>query len=103
MQQFEAARALAERLLALPSNEPEQLAYAFRCVTARAPTKGEQALLAATLATHRTHFDKYPEAASQVVRNGESKPSGELPTVELAAWTMLANLLLNLDETVTRN
>jgi hypothetical protein len=103
VQQFEAARAFAERLLTQPSNEHQRLAYAFRCATARTPMKSEQALLTATLATYRTHFDKLPAAASQVVRNGESKPSGELPTIELAAWTMVANLLLNLDETVTRN
>jgi hypothetical protein len=72
-------------------------------VTARAPKKAEQALLAETLATHRTHFEKNTEAASQVIRNGESQPSTALPVVEFAAWTMVANLLLNLDETVTRN
>ena len=103
VQQFEAARGFAEQLLSRPSNEPERLVYAFRCATARTPTKAEQSLLAQTLAQHRAHFEKNTEAASQVIRNGESKPSDKLPIVDFAAWTMVANLLLNLDETVTRN
>ena len=103
VQHFEAARGFAERLLNRPSNEPERLVYAFRCVAARPPTKAEQTLLGETLATHRAHFAKDTEAASQVVRNGESKPSSTLPVVEVAAWTMVANLLLNLDEAITRN
>jgi hypothetical protein len=103
VQHFEAARAFAERLLASTNSEPERLRYAFRCATARMPTKEEESLLAETLATHRAHFEKNSEAASQVIANGESKPSTRLPVGEFAAWTMVASLLLNLDETVTRN
>jgi Protein of unknown function (DUF1553)/Protein of unknown function (DUF1549)/Planctomycete cytochrome C len=103
VQQFESARGFAERLLLRTSSDPARLAYAFRCVTARLPTFKESGLLAATLATHRTHFGKNAEAASLVIANGESKPSAALPVSEFAAWTMVANLLLNLDETVTRN
>jgi hypothetical protein len=103
VQQFEAARAFAERLLLRTSSEAERLTYAFRCVAARAPTREESTLLADALATHRAHFAKNAEAASQVIANGESKPSTTLPVPEFAAWTMVANLLLNLDETITRN
>jgi hypothetical protein len=60
-------------------------------------------LLADTLATHRAHFTKNAEEASRVITNGESKPSPAVPVVEFAAWTMVANLLMNLDETITRN
>jgi hypothetical protein len=38
-----------------------------------------------------------------VIANGESKPNTSLPAGEFASWTMVANLLLNMDETVTRN
>ncbi|MSU48275.1 MAG: DUF1553 domain-containing protein [Opitutus sp.] len=103
VQMFEAARGFAERLLTRTSNEPDRLAYAFRCATARVPTKEERAQLTQALATHRAHFEKNSEAASQVVANGESKPSAKLPVGEFAAWTMVTNLLLNLDETITRN
>jgi mono/diheme cytochrome c family protein len=103
VQQFEAARAFAERLLRRTSSEPERLTYAFRCVVARAPTAAEQRLLAENLAIHRAHFARNAEAASQVIANGESKPSSQLPVGEFAAWTMVTNLLLNLDEAITRN
>jgi hypothetical protein len=103
VQQFEAARGFAERLLLQTSSEPERLKHAFRCVTARPPTRDESALLAETLAAHRAHFTTHAEDASRVITNGESKPSPALPVVEFAAWTMVANLLLNLDETITRN
>lgn len=103
VQQFEAARAFAERLLLKTTAEPERLAHAFRCVTARAPNGEEARLLAEALATHRAHFAKNVEAASRVIANGESKPNAMLPVPEFAAWTMVANLLLNLDEAVVRN
>jgi hypothetical protein len=103
VQQFEAARAFAQRLLVRTSSDDERLTHAFRCVTARPPTRAEQTLLADTLATHRAHFAQNLDAAKQVLTNGESKPSATLPVGEFAAWTMVANLLLNLDETITRN
>ncbi len=103
VQQFEAARAFAERLLLRPSSDAERLDLALRSVLARAPAPAERKLLAESLATHRAHFERQIEAASQVIANGESKPSSTLPPAELAAWTMVANLLLNLDETVCRN
>jgi hypothetical protein len=103
VQQFEAARAFAERLLARPSSDADRLAFAFRSVIAREPAAAEQTLLAEALAQHRAHFGKNAEAASQVIANGESKPAASLPAGEFAAWTMLANLLLNLDEAVCRN
>ena len=103
VQHFEAARGFAERLLRRTSSEPERLSYAFRCVTARTPTPAEKKLLTETLAAQRAHFAKHLEAAAEVIANGESKPAAQLPVGEFAAWTMVANLLLNLDEAVTRN
>lgn len=103
VQQFEAARAFAERLLLRPSNDADRIVHAFRSVLAREPAKREGEILADSLARHRSHFEKHAEAASQVISNGESKPDASLPPAELAAWTMVANLLLNLDEAVCRN
>ena len=59
--------------------------------------------LADALKTHRAQVAAAPDNAKQVIANGESKPKAILPAPEFAAWTMVANLLLNLDETVTRN
>ncbi|MBL9203216.1 MAG: PSD1 domain-containing protein [Opitutaceae bacterium] len=103
VQQFEAARAFAERLLSRPSSEADRLAFAFRSVVAREPLPAEKKLLMDTLAKHRAHFAKNAEAASEVISNGESKSATMFPAGEFAAWTMVANLLLNLDESVCRN
>jgi mono/diheme cytochrome c family protein len=103
VQQFEAARAFAERLLTRPGSERERLDYGFRSVTARVPTSEERTLLADALKTQLQHFAAVPEEAAKVIANGESKPRAKLAAPEFAAWTMVANLLLNLDETVTRN
>ena len=103
VQHFEAARAFAEKLLAENSTDPRRLALAFRSVTAREPNSAERELLAATLATHRTHFAADPAAAEKILTNGESKSAAVAPAPEIAAWTMVGNLLLNLDEAITRN
>jgi hypothetical protein len=103
VQQFEAARAFAEKLLGRDEPEPARLAYAFRSVTARAPTAAERQLLATALSRQRAHFAADPEAAKKILTNGESKPTHNFPPVDFAAWTLVANLLLNLDETITRN
>ncbi len=103
VQHFEAARGFAERLLKRTSTEEARLDYAFRCVTARPPTGPERALLADNLAAHRAHFARNLDAAQQAIGNGESKPDPALPAGEVAAWTMVANLLLNLDEAIVRN
>ena len=103
VQHIEAARGFAAQLLARAGDENARLVFAFRSATARAPTRDEQKLLATTLATHRAHFTADPEAAKKVLTNGESPAATIAPPPELAAWTMLANLLLNLDETINRS
>jgi len=103
VQHFEAARAFAERLLLPTRSDAERLAVAFRSATARNPDAGELQLLATALEAHRGQFSRDPEAARRVITNGESKPSDRIPAPEFAAWTMVANLVLNLDETVNRN
>ncbi|MGE4179094.1 MAG: PSD1 and planctomycete cytochrome C domain-containing protein [Limisphaerales bacterium] len=104
VQHFEAARALAERMLQEGGPTPEdRFDFAFRTVLARPPAAEELAILRGTLAAHLDRYAADPEAARTAVSYGESRPSVTLPASELAAYTLTANLLLNLDETVTRN
>ena len=98
-----ARNASKKGLLARLGRDEDRLAYAFRSATARSPSRDERTLLSAALSTQRQHFAAAPEEARKVITNGESKPSAAYPAPEFAAWTMVANLLLNLDETVTRN
>lgn len=100
----ETARRLAEGMLKEGGTKPEErIAWAFQRVTARKPDAFELGKLTANLNKRRTLLAQDQEAARQLISQGESKPDASLDPVELAAYTTTANVLLNLDETVTRN
>jgi len=104
VQHFEAARALAERVLAEGGQSTEdRISYLYRTVLSRKPDADEQRLISQALVKQRDLFAANPANATKVVHTGESKPRGVAPDVEVAAWTMIANLVLNLDETINRN
>ena len=104
VQHFEAARALAERILREGGGStPERMAFGFRTVVGRKPSDRETIVAWSALEKHLARYQKDPEAAKAAITNGESKPDPKLAEPELAAWTLVANLLLNLDETVTKN
>ena len=48
------------------------------------------------------HYAADPKAARDLVSVGEKKSDASIPAPELAAWTMVASEMLNLDETVTK-
>lgn len=103
VQHFEAARVLAERLLQSTGDDTARITLLHRTVLARKPAEQELPILQQALNTQRKHFETHPEKAALVIQNGEAAVAAQLPAVELAAWTMLCNLVLNLDETVCRN
>jgi hypothetical protein len=100
----EAARALAQRTLLSTSatDDASRLAEMFRRCTSRSPKPAESDRLLARLATLRGIYLEQPEAAQKLIAVGESKPDPQLPPAELAAWTVLASLVLNLDETLSK-
>jgi hypothetical protein len=102
VQFVEAARALGERMLreAGPSVE-ERVSFGFRCATARAPRESELARLRALVEDELASFAARPDAARSLVEVGDSAVDPALDATELAAWTVLASVLLNLDETLT--
>ncbi len=99
---FEAARKLAERILETGGKTDERrLDWAFRTTAGRTPTPDERVVLQQTLDRQRAIFRASPESSLQLLSIGESPArSAETPS-ELAAWTMVANLLFCLDETIT--
>ncbi len=104
VQHFEAARALAERVLAEGGkDDAARLRWLFRTVLSRPPDDKETTLLTDALAQQRYHAGADAKAAEAIVAAGESVPRQVAPATETAAWTMVANLVLNLDEAVTRN
>ena len=98
----EAGRALAERVLALPSKT--RLAEAFRRVCARRPKVDELAILERSLARSLAAFRADPAAAKQFVGLGDSRPGSLTPeeTVQLASYSSVCLAILNLDEAMTR-
>jgi Protein of unknown function (DUF1553) len=98
---FEAARALAARVIAeSPSHAPrDRAAYALKVVLSRDAKTDEIERLTRLLAEERAHYETNREAASNVA--GAADRAGD-DLADRAAWTIVANILLNLDEAVTR-
>jgi hypothetical protein len=104
VQHFEAARALAERMLTEGGATPaDRITFAYRTVLSRKPDVEELAIVSDELAKHLERYKADESAAKQVITHGESKPKADLPAPELAAYTLVANMILNLDETLNRN
>ncbi len=59
-------------------------------------------MLESSLQQMRQHYAADPKAARELIEVGESKHDTSIPEPELAAWTMVASEMLNLDETVTK-
>ena len=99
----EAARALAQRVLRAGGTTPdERVKLAFRLVLTRAPKPAELPVLLENLHSHLARFRADPKAARSLLSAGESPRDPQLDPVELASYTALAGLLLNLDEAITK-
>lgn len=99
----EAARALAQRLLANPATAPEQrLDEAFLRALGRPATAEERAALLEFLDAQRAAFRADPARADALLAVGIAPRTAGADPVELAAWTTVCRVLLNLHETVTR-
>ncbi|WP_182870425.1 DUF1553 domain-containing protein [Rhodopirellula sp. JC639] len=98
----EAARALAERLIRSESDAAGRIDLAYRLATARPPTERETKLLMGMLDDQRQRFAANPESADQFLSVGDLARDDSIDAIEHAAWTVIAQLILNLDETLTR-
>jgi len=100
----EASRKLAERLMTSGAKSSgERIALGFKLVTSRKPSEKEQGILQRLFEQQLAAYKTSKESAEKLLKVGESPRNETLDSAELAAWTMIANTLLNLDETVTRN
>jgi hypothetical protein len=97
----EAARALAQRTLLAPGDDASRIAVMFRRCTSRQPEEGERRVLLERLRSLRETYRQEADAAQKLLAVGESKADGTLPSAELAAWTGLASVTLNLDEALS--
>jgi hypothetical protein len=101
----ECAQALARRTLEQPGDEQERIIYAFRRCVGRVPAPGELKELTNLLHREKTHIGEgwvdIPELATGKSGPIANLPKGATPT-ELAAYTVVSRVLLNLDETITK-
>ena len=100
---IEAARRLAEVVLTGPDlGEDQRLDQLASRLLNRPLREAEHAVVVRSLRELTDYYNQHPAEASQLVTVGESKPAENLPRAELAAWTMLANELFNLDEVLNK-
>lgn len=96
----EFAQALAMRILKTPAtSDHDRVEQAFRWCVARKPTAREQLRLLELLDQERAALEQSPDEAAAIVKG---TPDSNTNKVELAAWTTVSRVLLNLDETITR-
>ena len=98
----EAARVLAQRVMHEAATPDERLARAFRLVLGRPPRPAELSVLRKGLDRHLARYQADFASAEKLTSIGEAPPDTSLLTTEIAAYTTMAGLILNLDETVTR-
>ncbi len=99
----EAARVLAQRIMTEAGRSPEdRLTLAFRVVTARNPSPAELKVLVSGFHAHLADYRNDPEAAAKLVGTGEYPRNAKLDVPELAAYSAVAGMILNLDEAVTK-
>ncbi len=99
----EAARVLAERMMKEGGTDASQrLAWAFQQATLREPSAEELALLEKSFARHLATYRSAPQEAAKLIDAGDA-PVAALDPIELAAYTVCANVILNLDEVIMRD
>jgi hypothetical protein len=99
----EAARKLAERMMTEGGREPRaRIELAYELVLARPPKPAEMQVLLDTLAGFETRYRRDRKSAKEFVKHGDSPQDIKADTRELAAYTSIASLILNLDEAVTK-
>jgi hypothetical protein len=99
----EAARTLATRLLTAAGDSDEaRLALAYDLALARPIKPREQESLRGFLAEQRAYYEAHRDDAQKLARIGNAPPPAQIEAAELAAWTTVARVVLNLHETITR-
>ena len=99
----EAARFLAARMMTAGGKAPAgRIKYAFRLATGRVPDSEESAVLVEAAKEALADYHQHRSEATALLTVGASKSNPSLKPQELAAWTTVASMILNLDETITK-
>ena len=99
---IEAARHLAQQALLAKTETNERIEFIAQRLIARSFRPQELAIIQASLADLTQQYHSHPEAAKLLITEGETKADASVDPVTLAAWTMLVNELMNLDEVLNK-
>jgi hypothetical protein len=103
VQWVESARALAERVIHEAGPLPEQRINRMGLILlAHAPSPKMTAVLQKSFGEMQKHYSANAKNARSLVKMGEKRADSSIPAPELAAWTMIASEMLNLDETINK-
>ncbi|MGK0200861.1 MAG: acyl transferase domain-containing protein, partial [Yoonia sp.] len=98
----EAARVLAARLINEREDTKSRIRHAYKLVTSREANSREIAILTETLEEQIQEFSDAPAKAQEYLSVGEHKRDEKIDSTEHAAWSVISQLILNLDEALTR-
>ena len=98
----EASRFLAERMMSAEGDDEAAIRHGFLLMTGREPSVAERALLSEALVEFSKRYQRNPAAARKLLKVGEKPGKDSLDPGNHAAMTMVASMIMNLDETVTR-
>jgi hypothetical protein len=102
-QWVEAARVLAEHAIRQsPGDFDQRLDYVTTRVLSRPFDSRERQICKTSLENFLDAYRDHPDEAKKLIATGDSKPSAELPPTDVAAWTMLASQVMNLDEALNK-
>jgi len=100
----EAARVFAARILTEGgADTPARLTWAWRQALQRAPREDEVRVVADLLEKHQAQYAEDAQASAAILEVGLAPAPPDVDPAELAAWTSVARVILNLHETVTRS
>ncbi|MFI5384795.1 MAG: PSD1 and planctomycete cytochrome C domain-containing protein [Fimbriimonadales bacterium] len=100
---FEDARAMAQRVLRSKPDDASRIDYAFRLATGRSPSTQETGVVKGFLDVQLARYRAEPKEAEKTLAVGESSRDRTISAPEHAAWTLVCNMILNLDETLTQH
>ena len=103
VQFFESARKFGERVMKEGGNgNEERIRFIYRTALGRLPSESEKSSILNLYNEHLKDFSNSKDTVSEILSSGESPVDESLNASELASWTMITHLILNLSETVTK-
>lgn len=99
---LEASRFLAERMLQSSDSPRDSIRHGFRLMTSHFPDENELQLLHQAYQEFQKNYALHPEQAAKLLQIGEKPRNEQLSAIDHAAMTMVASLIMNLDESMTR-